>query len=86
MNEVELTDTEFHNYVARVLAAFNSLKLSINEVDEIKNQTDFPTAEVNSLKMKADNLKAELKTKGEENRNLTSELQSTQATLQTKQE
>ena len=86
LNEVELTDTEFHNYVARVLAAFNSLKLSINEVDDIKNQTDFPTAEVNSLKMQADNLKAELKTKGEENRNLTSELQSTQATLQTKQE
>ena len=86
LNEVELTDSEFHNYVARVLAAFNSLKLSINEVDDIKNQTDFPTAEVNSLKMQADNLKAELKTKGEENRNLTSELQSTQATLQTKQE
>ena len=86
LNEVELTDAEFHNYVARVLAAFNSLKLPINEVDDIKNQTDFPTAEVNSLKMQADNLKAELKTKEEENRNLTSELQSTQATLQTKQE
>ena len=86
LNEVELTDAEFHNYVARVLAAFNSLKLPINEVDDIKNQTNFPTAEVNSLKMQADNLKAELKTKGEENRNLTSELQSTQATLQTKQE
>ena len=86
LNEVELTDAEFHNYVARVLAAFNSLKLPINEVDDIKNQTDFPTAEVNSLKMQADNLKAELKTKEKENRNLTSELQSTQATLQTKQE
>ena len=86
LNEVELTDAEFHNNVARVLAAFNSLKLPINEVDDIKNQTDFPTAEVNSLKMQADNLKAELKTKEQENKNLTSELQSTQATLQTKQE
>ena len=86
LNEVELTDAEFHNYVARVLAAFNSLKLPINEVDDIKNQTDFPTARVNSLKMQADNLKAELKTKEQENKNLTSELQSTQATLQTKQE
>ena len=36
--------------------------------------------------MQADNLKAELKTKEQENQNLTSELQSTQATLQTKQE
>ena len=86
LNEVELTDAEFHNYVARVLAALNSLKLPINEVDDIKNQTDFPTARVNSLKMQADNLKAELKTKEQENKNLTSELQSTQATLQTKQE
>ena len=86
LNEVELTDAEFHNYVARVLAAFNSLRLPINEVDDIKKQTDFPTARVNSLKMQADNLKAELKTKEQENKNLTSELQSTQATLQTKQE
>ena len=86
MNAVELTDAEFHNYVARVLAAFNSLKLPINEVDDIKNQTDFPTARVNSLKMQADNLKAELKNKEQENKNLTSELRSTQATLQTKQE
>ena len=85
LNEVELTDAEFHNYIARVLAAFSSLKLPVNEVDDIKNQTYFPTAEVNSLKMQADNLKADLKTKGEENKNLTSELQLTQATLQTKQ-
>ena len=85
LNEVELTDAEFHNYVARVLAAFNSLKLPINEVDDIKNQTDFPTAEVNSLKMQADNLRADLKTQKQENKNLTSELQLTQATLQTKQ-
>ena len=63
LNEVELTDVEFHNYVARVSAAFNSRRLSINEVDDIQKQTDFPTAEVNSLKMQADNIKAELKTK-----------------------
>ncbi|CAH3189100.1 unnamed protein product, partial [Porites lobata] len=85
LNEVELTDAEFHNYVARELAAFNSLKLPINEVDDIKNQTDFPTAEINSLKMQADNLRADLKTQKQENKNLTSELQLTQAKLQTKQ-
>ena len=86
LNEVELTDAEFHNYVARVLAAFKSLKLPLKEVDDIKKQTHFATAQVNSLKMQADNLKAKLKTKEEEIKNLTSELQSTQATLQTKQE
>ena len=74
LNEVELTDAEFHNYVARVLAAFNSLKLPTNAVDDIKNQTDFPTAEVNSLKMQADNLRADLKTPKQENKNLTSKI------------
>ena len=36
LNEVELTDAEFHNYVARVLAALNSLKLPINEVEKTR--------------------------------------------------
>ena len=72
LNEAEITDTEFQNYVARVLAAFNALKLPIKEVNDVKNQTDFPTAEVKSLKMQADKLKADL--------------QLTQETLQSKQE
>ena len=72
LNEAEITDTEFQNYVARVLAAFNALKLPIKEVNDVKNQTDFPTAEVKSLKMQADKLKADL--------------QLSQETLQSKQE
>ena len=72
LNEAEITDTEFQNYVARVLAAFNALKLPIKEVNDVKNQTNFPTAEVKSLKMQADKLKADL--------------QLTQETLQSKQE
>ena len=86
LNEVELTDAEFRIYVARVLAAFNSLSLPTNEVDDIKSQTDFPTVEVNNLKMQVDNLKADLKTKEEENKNLNSKLQLAQETLQSKQE
>ena len=86
INEVELTDAEFQNYVARVIAAFTSLKLSTNEIEDVKNQSSFPTAEVNSLKIKADGLKADLKAKNEEVKNLNSELQLTRDTLQTKQE
>ena len=84
-NEAELTDAEFQSYVARVIAAFTSLKLSTNEVEDVKNQSSFPTAEVNRLKKQADGLKADLKAKDEEVNNLNSDLQLTQNTLQTKQ-
>ena len=86
INEVELTDAEFQNYVARVIAAFTSLKLTTDEIEDVKNQSSFPTAEVKSLKLKADGLKAELKVKNEEVKNLNSDLQLTQDALQTKQE
>ena len=68
INEDELTDVEFQNYVARVIAAFTSLKLSTDEVEDVKNQTSFPTAEVNSLKLQAGKLKADLKAKDEEDK------------------
>ena len=63
ITEGKLTDAEFHNYVAKVVAVFSSLKLSNIESDikAIKNQASFPTTEVKVLKMQADNLKAELK-------------------------
>ena len=62
LNEAEITDTEFQNYVARVLAAFNALKLPIKEVNDVKNQTDFPTAEVESLKADLQKAKEEVET------------------------
>ena len=86
INEDELTDVEFQNYVARVIAASTSLKLSTDEVEDVKHQTSYPTAEVNSLKKQAYRLKADLKAKDEEDKNLNSQLQLTQNTLQTKQE
>lgn len=60
--EAKLTDVEFNKLVGDVLASFNSLKLSViaAEIDTIKKQTNFPTAEVKNLKIQADNLKAEL--------------------------
>ena len=82
--EGKLTDAEFQDYVAIVLAAFTSLSLPIYEVDDIRNQTDFPlTADVDALKVQADNLNADLQTKEQEAYNLTSELQSKKKEVET---
>ena len=82
--EGKLTDAEFQNYVAIVLAAFTSLNLPIYEVDDIRNQTDFSlTADVDALKVQADNLNADLQTKEQEAYNLTSELQSKKKAVET---
>ena len=76
LNEAEITDTEFQNYVARVLAAFSALKLPIKEVNDVKNQTDFPTAEVERWKKQVNDLKAKLQSKQEEVEALTQEINS----------
>ena len=86
INDAEIANSEFQNYVAIVIAALTSLKLPINKVEDVKSQTSFPTAELNTLKMQVDKLKADLKKKDEEVNNLNSELQLSQNTLQIKQE
>ena len=60
ISEAKLTDAEFQNYVARVLHAFTSLGLPINEIEDVKNQTSFPTEEVQNLKTKVGDLQTEL--------------------------
>ena len=65
INEVELTDAEFQNYVSRVIAAFTSLKLSTDEIEAVKNQSSFPTAELNSLKIQVETLIQEISSKVE---------------------
>ena len=75
ITEVVLTDAEFQIYVARVIAAFKSLKLSTDEIEDVKNQSSFPTAEVNCLKTQANKLKADLKAKDEELQNKEEEVQ-----------
>ena len=71
--ETALTDADFQCYVARVINAFTSLRLPVNEIEDIKNQTDFPTVDSNALKVQADNLNADLQTKEKEGYKLTSE-------------
>ena len=56
----KMTDDEFHTSIDRVLNAFLSLGLGITEIQEIKNQTSFPTKEVECLKKQAFDLQAEL--------------------------
>ena len=60
ISEAELTDAEFNNYVGRVLSAFNNLRLPVNDIDEVKNQKNFPTTEVNNLMAQVTNLQTEL--------------------------
>jgi len=78
-SKAELTDAEFLNYVGRVLSAFNSLSLAVNDIDEIKNQTSFPTTVVNNLMTQVSNLQTELN-------KVKSDLQVAQDTIQRKEE
>ena len=60
ISETELTDADFQAYVGRVLSAFSSLGLPINDIEDIKNQTSFPTEEVENLKKQVRDLQTEL--------------------------
>ena len=74
ITEAKLTDADFRTSVDRLLNDFTSLGFAITEIKEIKNQTTFPTMEVENIKKEARNLQAEL--------DLTkSTLQSTEAAL-----
>ena len=56
----ELKDAEFQAYVTRVLNAFASLGLPVRAIEDVKNQSGFPTEEVKDLKKRIDDLKTEL--------------------------
>ena len=74
ITEAKLTDADFRTSIDRVLNAFTSLGLAITEIQEIKNQTTFPTKEVEKIKDQVRDLQTELdQTK--------STLQSTEAAL-----
>ena len=77
--EATLTDAQFQTYAGRVLSAFTSLGLPISDIEEVKNQTSFPTEEVEDLKKKVDDLITELDEKA-------SELEETKNALQTTQD
>ena len=84
ISEAKLTDAELQTYAGRVINAFTSLGLPsnlINDIEDIKNQTNFPTEEVENLKKQVLNLQKELdqtKSNLEETKNT---LKSTEADL-----
>ena len=49
ITEAKLTDADFRTSVDRLLNDFTSLGLAITEIQEIKNQTTFPTMEVENI-------------------------------------
>ena len=92
ITEAQLTDAEFQNCVGRVLVDFSSLSLPISDIEEVKNQTNFPTAEVNRLMILLDKLQEEIRkaksdfqASEEQVRSLAFDLQEAQDTIERKQ-
>ncbi|XP_078362824.1 uncharacterized protein LOC144646975 [Oculina patagonica] len=81
ITENTLTDAQFQSYAGRVLKAFTLFGLPIIEIEEVKNQTGFPTAEVEDLKKQIADLKTALDQTTSELEETKNELQSTQDDL-----
>ena len=81
MTEANLTDADFQTSVDRVLNAFTSLGLPITEIQEIKNQKNFPTNEVEQIKKQVRDLQAELDQTKSDLKETKSTLQSTEVAL-----
>ncbi|KAL9962132.1 hypothetical protein ACROYT_G031208, partial [Oculina patagonica] len=58
-----LSEREFQNAISKVHAAFQVLGLSTLQLQEIRNQTSFPTEELRDVLKKVDDLKQELQEK-----------------------
>jgi len=60
IEDAKLTDADFQNYIGKVINAFKSLGLDESEISKIKNQTTFPTQEVEKLQVELDMSKSTL--------------------------
>ena len=60
ISEAKLTDADFQNHIGRVKTAFISLGLPINDIDDVKHQTGFPTKELKKVTQEVRDLKSEL--------------------------
>ena len=60
ISEAKLTDADFQNHVGRVINAFISLGLPINDIEDVKHQTSFPTEELKNVRKEVSDLKSEL--------------------------
>ena len=66
MSEGNLSDLQFQTVIGKVHTAFQALGLSTFKIQEIKNQTSFPTKELKDVLKKVDDLKQELQEKRKE--------------------
>ena len=74
MSEGNLSDLKFQNIIGKVDTAFQALGLSTMKIQEIKNQTSFPTEELKDVLKKVDDLKQELQEKERERQVLEDQL------------
>ena len=81
ISEAKLTDADFQNHVGRVINAFNSLGLPVNDIEDVKHQTSFPTEELKNVMQEVRDLKSELDQMKSDLETTKNALQSTQADL-----
>ena len=81
ITEAKLADKDFQTSVDRLLNAFTSLGLATTQIEEIKNQTTFPTKEVEKIKKQARDLQDDLEQTKSDLEQTKSTLQSTEADL-----
>ena len=72
-----LTDADFQNGISQVRGAFQSLGLSssTNQIDDVKNQTSFPTEELRLIMKKVDDLEEELRQEKQQRKVLEDQLE-----------
>ena len=72
-----LTDADFQNAISQVRGAFQSLGLSssTNKIDDVKNQTSFPTEELSFIMEKVDDLEEELRQEKQQRKVLEDQLE-----------
>ena len=79
-----LSDPEFHNAIARLDVAFQALGLTTLRIQEIRNQTRFPTKELATTLQNVDDLHQELREKDAELQMKDAELQEKEGEIQEK--
>ena len=72
-----LTDADFQTAISQVRGAFQSLGLSssIKQIDDLKNQTSFPTEELRLIMKKVDDLEEELRQEKQQRKVLEDQLE-----------
>ena len=72
-----LTDANFQNAISQVRGAFQSLGLSSStkQIDDVKNQTSFPTEELRLIMKKVDDLEEELRQEKQQRKILEDQLE-----------